>query len=78
MRKTLNLTNVKMFIPNDMESSKEEYKLHSQNKETFQAIRECYGSMRKRKGFLKFKGEMYVHSKSQGSPAHRFYEIEIN
>ena len=32
MRKTLNLTNVKMFIPNDMLIAKEEYKQNSQTK----------------------------------------------
>lgn len=80
MKKQLNLTNLKMIVPTDFESIKYEMKTRSKEVEDeFAVIRDCYALMRKRKNFLKFKGEICIREKDYAPfSTSKFYEIEIN
>jgi hypothetical protein len=61
IKKQLSLTNLKFIFPNDFESIKSLMKNRSKEKQDdFAVIRECYSLMRKKKNFLKFKGEICI------------------
>lgn len=49
-----------------------------EKQDDFAVIRECYSLMRKKKNFLKFKGEISISQKNYAPySTSKFYEIEI-
>lgn len=50
-----------------------------EKEDNFAVIRECYSIMRKKKNFLKFKGEICIREKNYAPfSTKKYYEIEIN
>jgi len=81
LKKELNLTNLKMLMPTDLEETQSRYlNLKKQEKKNeFEVVRECYQTTLRSKRYLKFRGEMYIRQKS--FPAYtskKYYELEIN
>ena len=64
-RKILNLTNVRLYLPNDFQSTLEHYKQLAIAKRLapFDAIRELYNWLRKDRNFSKFKAEISIREK---------------
>jgi hypothetical protein len=64
-RKLLNLANIKVFLPNDFQSTLEFYKQMSTAKKlsTFDAVRELYHWIRREKNFSKFKAEICIRER---------------
>lgn len=72
-RKILNLANIKVFLPNDFQSTLDCYKQLTTVKKlpSFDAVRELYHWMRREKSFSKFKAEICIREREM--MGHRYY-----
>lgn len=57
LKKTLNLTNVKMFLPCDLQAALQHYNtlIEVSKLDTYRAVKDLYSYIRKTKLFSKFK-----------------------